>query len=129
MGFFSRDKGKRFVGAEAHRRNLENQTQMSPGTVAQLHGVCVQKGASLALQYFFYTDANAKGETLARALSAKHYSAECHPAADGGPLFCITGWSTPVSIEDKSVVAWTREMCELGFEHDAEFDGWGTSPP
>jgi hypothetical protein len=26
------------------------------------------------------------------------------------------------------VSAWTREMCEIGFAHDCEFDGWGTTP-
>jgi hypothetical protein len=25
-----------------------------------------------------------------------------------------------------SVLNWTETMCRVGFEHDCEFDGWGT---
>jgi hypothetical protein len=103
--------------------------RMSPRTVAKLYRIGVQRGTPLALEYFFYSDSAAKGEALAHALSAKRYSSTCQPAADGGPLLSITGWSVPVPVDDDSVVAWTREMCELGYSHDCEFDGWGTSPP
>lgn len=32
-------------------------------------------------------------------------------------------------MDTRLVVEWTKEMCRLGYSHDAEFDGWGTNPP
>jgi hypothetical protein len=26
------------------------------------------------------------------------------------------------------VLDWTSRMCDVGREHDCEFDGWGTNP-
>jgi hypothetical protein len=31
-------------------------------------------------------------------------------------------------MNELEVVSWTETMCRIGFEHDAEFDGWGTVP-
>jgi hypothetical protein len=30
-------------------------------------------------------------------------------------------------MDEATVVQWTQEMCEAGFLHDCEFDGWGTN--
>lgn len=128
MGLFWKKKPDRFVSEEAFEKNLANQTVMAPQTVAELHRIGVAPGTTLRLEYSFYATSKANGEALMSALRGKGYSAECQPAADGSGLFCITGWSTPIAMHDEPVVGWTDEMCRLGLEHDAEFDGWGTSP-
>ena len=84
--------------------------------------------ALLRLEYFFYAAAVSSGEALARDLLAKGYSAECLPAADGSPLYCITGWTVPFAIDEATATAWTEVMCRLAYDHDCEFDGWGTDP-
>jgi regulator of RNase E activity RraB len=128
MGLFWKNKPKRFMSEEALEKNLANQTRMSPQTVAELHRIGVPPGATLRLEYFFYANTKANGEVLMAALLAKGYSSECHRAADGSGLFCITGWTAPIAVLDDPVIEWTAEMCRLGFAHDAEFDGWGTMP-
>lgn len=125
---FGKKKRARFIDQASFEKNLESQTAMAPQTVAQLHGLGVRSGAPLRLEYFFYADSPEAGEALARALVGKGYSSECRPSGDGSPLLCITGWSTPISIDERTVVAWTAEMCRIGYEHDCEFDGWGTNP-
>ena len=40
----------------------------------------------------------------------------------------ITGWTTPLEMSANLVLDWVDQMCNLGFEHDCEFDGWGTNP-
>ena len=40
----------------------------------------------------------------------------------------VTGWSTPLSMATAAVVEWTENMCNVGYKHDCEFDGWGTNP-
>jgi regulator of RNase E activity RraB len=125
---FGKGKPARLVDQAAYERNLASQTTMAPQTVTQLHEAGMQPRALLRLEYFFYAASRSNGDALARDLLAKGYSSECRPAADGSPLFCITGWSTPFPIDEGSAVAWTTEMCRLGYAHDCEFDGWGTNP-
>jgi hypothetical protein len=37
----------------------------------------------------------------------------------------ITGRTTPLQMRAAILTDWTVRMCELGFLHDCEFDGWG----
>jgi hypothetical protein len=128
MNFFWKKKPDRFVNEAAFRKNLANQIRMAPATVAELHRIGVSPGTALRLEYFFYARDRANCAALMSALLDKGYSSECRTSADGRKLFCITGWSAPIAMNDVPVVDWTAEMCRLGFAHDAEFDGWGTSP-
>jgi hypothetical protein len=121
-------KKSRFLDREAFERILTSQTTMAPQTVEQLRKIGVPSNATLRLEYFFYAASQDAGDALAVHLRAKGYSSECAPAADGSASFCITGWSLPVSMDQAAVVRWTIEMCHLGFDHDCEFDGWGTTP-
>jgi regulator of RNase E activity RraB len=137
MGFFGSlfgcskgdgDKPNRYVSEPGFRENLANQTTMSPQTVAHLRKHGVTEEASLKLEFFFYTDKNAKGQSLADALRDLQYKVECGPAAQDARLVLVNGWTTPLKMSEESVVAWTEKMCRLGYEHDCEFDGWGTNP-
>ena len=125
---FGKKKEGRFVDRKAFERNLASQTTMAPQTVEQLHKAGMRPKALLRLEYFFYAAAASNSEALARDLLAKGYSAECRPAADGSPLYCITGWTVPFAIDAAAATAWTEEMCRLAYDHDCEFDGWGTNP-
>jgi regulator of RNase E activity RraB len=31
-------------------------------------------------------------------------------------------------MDDGTVQSWAKEMCELGYKFDCDFDGWGTTP-
>jgi hypothetical protein len=122
------DKPQRYVSESALRKNLARQTIMSPQTVAQLRKHGVTDATNLKLEFFFYTDKEPKGQALAKALGGLHYKVECEPAAGETHLILVTGWTTPLKMTDGLVVAWTEKMCQLGYEHDCEFDGWGTNP-
>src|SRR4051794_27151537 len=135
MGFFSSffgcsksDDAPRFVTETAFQQNLAKQKKMSPLTLAQLRKLGVAESKSLKLEFFFYTDTQAKAQSLATALKQLQYDAKARPAAGNTPQFVITGWSTPIQMSESEVVSWTDKMCRTGFEHDADFDGWGTSP-
>ena len=137
MGFFGSlfgcskgdgDKPDRYVSEPAFRENLAKQTMMSPQTVAQLRKHGVTRDANLKLEFFFYTDNDAKGKSLDKSLQDLQYTVECGPAAGDTRLVLVTGWTTPLKMSEEAVVAWTEKMCRLGYEHDCEFDGWGTNP-
>lgn len=130
MGLFEifSGKPKQFVTPEAFQKNVANQSAMTPQTVAQLRGLNVTPATNLRLEFFFYTNTPAKAVALATVLSGMQYDVEHGPSASDKKLQVITGWTDKMPMHDATVLAWTKEMCQIGFEHDCEFDGWGTNP-
>lgn len=124
---FKRTPG-RFLSPEAHKQALASQLQMTPETLVQLRALGVSAESYLSLEYFFYTNAPMKAEALDKALQSLGYSPDSHPSASDKRQFVVTGWSPKLVMSEAVVSSWTREMCELGYAHDCEFDGWGTSP-
>src|SRR5687768_5435199 len=75
MGFFSSlfgcsksDEAPRFVTEAEFQQNLAKQKKMSPMTLAELRKLGVPESKSLRLEYFFYTDTEAKAQSLAASL-------------------------------------------------------------
>lgn len=133
MGFFATvigcGKGDgRFVSEKEFQMNLAKQVAMSPETLTQLRKYEVTDQTKLKLEYFFYTDTPEKGSVLAGVLIRKGYTAEHGPSAGDKKSFIVTGWTTPMQMDESTVVGWTRQMCQLGFDNDCDFDGWGTNP-
>lgn len=114
--------------ADQFAKNLALQTRLTPQTLATLYSYGVTVETELRLEYFFYTNSEDKAAALHRALAALGYSGEFGPAAHDASLFIVTGWSVPVQMSEEAAVSWTESMSRIGFEHDAEFDGWGTNP-
>ena len=65
---------------------------------------------------------------MAQALVAIGYTAAARPSATDSRVFVIIGWTSPMAMDGPTVLEWTRRMAALGFEHDCDFDGWGTNP-
>jgi hypothetical protein len=118
----------RHVTESAFSENRTKQTVMAPQTMVQLRKYGVTDETELKLEFFFYTNTEAKASELADILTKKGYSVERKPAARDKSLQVITGWTGKMKMTDAVVIAWTREMCELGYASDCEFDGWGTNP-
>ena len=122
---------KRFLSDAAYQKNLANQLAMTPQTLAELARVGMARDAVLPLEYFFYTNKRERAEELAEALRGLGYSAEARPAApaeDSEDSFLTTGWTTPMPMDEVTVLGWTRNMAQLGFQYDCDFDGWGAHP-
>lgn len=126
LGLFAR-KPKRFWDEKAHRANLARQAGDVPQILEQLAKLGVAPDRDLKLEYYFYTNTAQKADGLGGALRQKGYSVDVHPSRAGRRQHVVTGWSTPITMSTDIVSEWSRQMCELGFAHDAEFDGWGTS--
>ena len=121
-------KPKTFISEKEHRDNLSSQLSMSPQTVEQLRGYDVTEDKSLKLEYFFYTNTPEKAEALSNDLSGMGYSSQYGEAAHDKKVQIITGWTSPILMATEKVIEWTEEMCNIGYKHDCEFDGWGTNP-
>lgn len=130
MGFLDRFKSasKRFVAPGTFEPDLRKQLTVTPQTVAQLRALGVTTETSLRLEFFFYTDTADKALALTSALADLKYQVEQKVSASDKKLRVITGWSTAMQMKDDVVLAWTEQMCRIGFSHDCDFDGWGTDP-
>ena len=121
-------KNSQFISENQHKDNLASQLNMSPQTVEQLRGIGINEDRELKLEYFFYTNATEKAEALSNELSGMGYSSEFGQSAHDKKVQIVTGWSSPLQMTTAKVLEWTESMCNAGFKHDCEFDGWGTTP-
>ena len=135
MGFFSSLFGCRQAGGDgrfqtdkAYAENRALQLAMTPRTLAELRTHGVTDETHLKLEYFFYTNTKEKAAALAQRLANMGYTGSYHRSVDDPRPFLITGWTSPMKMDDRTVLDWTGRMCDAGREDDCEFDGWGTYP-
>ena len=126
---FGRKGGGQFRTDDAHAQNRARQLTMTPMTVAQLRKYGVTDQTQLKLDYFFYTNTEEKAAALVQKLGELGYTGSHELAAGKKKQFVVTGGTTSMSMDDQTVLDWTCQMCDLGREHDCEFDGWGTEAP
>jgi len=132
MGIFNFFKPKsengQFVSDSALKKNINKQMQMTPQTLDQLRKYNIAVDKELKLEYFFYTNSAAKAEQLAFEIEKLNYKVESGVSTSDKKLFMVTGWTTKMKMSNEVVIQWTKEMCELGYKFDCDFDGWGTEP-
>jgi regulator of RNase E activity RraB len=133
MGFFDlfstkQNPDKKFVTEDSYKKNKDNQINMAPQTLKQLRDLGVTEAKELKLEYFFYTNSLDKAKTLADEIQKLNYTVKYDKSAGDKKLFVITGWTIKLAMADSVVIDWTKQMCDLGYKFDCEFDGWGTEP-
>lgn len=129
MGIFGLFGNKKYVSDSALKSSLRKQSEMNSQTLSQLsnHGVGIE--SELKLEFFFYTNEQDKASNLAIDLKAMDYKIETvDKAAGDDKLWVVSGWTNEIKMNLNSVTEWTTKMCNIGFEHDCDFDGWGTNP-
>jgi len=99
--------------------NLARQVSMTRQGLAKLREY---EGRELRLEFFFYTNNPANAEALNAKLVKFGYDSRFGESADDPALFVTTGWTTPIRMDEPTVVDWIETMCRLGFANDAEFD-------
>lgn len=102
--------------------------QWTPQTVKLLRESGVTNDKELKLEFFFYTNTNEKSQKLSLALQKLNYEVSSEVNPKNKEIFIVTGWTTKMKMDEGTVLQWTKEMVELGYAHDATFDGWGTNP-
>ena len=120
--------GRKFVSETAFIENREGQMEVVPQILEQLRNLNVTAENELKLEYFFYTNKVEKAKQLATEIEKLNYTVEYDIAAGDNKSFVVTGWTTKMKMADEIVQQWTKQMCELGYKFDCDFDGWGTTP-
>ena len=128
MGIFDfyKPKDTRYVTEEAFKENSLKQSAATSQVLGLLKKHSLSDANLRCLEFFFYTNTIDKAKLLAVELQKKEYSAAYRKSGHGNKSFVITGWTRKISIGDSALATWAKEMCELGYKYDCEFDGWGT---
>jgi regulator of RNase E activity RraB len=101
---------------------------MTPQTLEQLRKINVGADKELKLEFFFYTNSLDKAAALSAELKKLNYESDHGLAAGSKTQYLVNGWTTKMKMSDQVVSNWTKEMCEISYKFDCEFDGWGTNP-
>ncbi len=99
--------------------NLARQISMTRQGLAQLREY---EGRELRLEFFFYTNNPADAEVLNSKLLKLGYESRSGESASEPGLFVTSGWTTPMRMNEPTVISWIETMCRLGYANNAEFD-------
>ena len=124
----SKSNNGQYVTEKGFNNNRDKHMEMVPEIFEQLRKLNVTEDKELNLEYFFYTNTSEKAEQFANEIRKLNYTVEHGVSAGNKRLFIITGRTTKIRMTDEIVIEWTKQMCELGYKYDCEFDGWGTEP-
>ena len=117
-----------FVTTSKFNSNCKRLIKFVPVFIDHMRNLGVTSGQELKLEYFFYTNTKEKAEQLANEISKLNYSVEFRLSAGDDNEYVVTGWSSKIKITNDLLTAWAKEMCDLGYKFDCDFDGWGTDP-
>ena len=127
LDIFKNSNGQ-FVTERKFKNNVIRQVELAPHTLIQLRNYGVSSDTELKVEFFFYSKTADNAERLSEELRKMDYDVEFGKSGGNKNLYVITGWTTKMAMDDQTVQSWTRQMCELGYKFDCDFDGWGTSP-
>ena len=123
---YYKPKDTRYVTEEAFEANSSKQVEAVSTVLGVLRKHSLSDTNLRSLEFFFYTNTMEKAKLLAEELQKKEYSVAYRKSGYNKKQFVITGWTRKISIEDSALAVWAKEMCEVGYKYDCEFDGWGT---
>lgn len=128
MGLFKIfDKHGRYLSEQSYNDNLDSQLQMNTETLDELRAYDVTDEAERKIEFFFYTNTLDKAKTFGYELGKLYSDVSYGESENEDKLFVVTGWTHPMNMSLETMNNWTRKMCEMGYEFDCDFDGWGTN--
>ena len=117
--FGSKSSSSPYHAEAQFETNLARQVSMTRQALARLRE---HEDRELRLEFFFYTNKSANAEALNSKLVDLGYDSRSGESASDSALFITTGWTTPIRMDEATVIDWIETMCRLGFANDAEFD-------
>jgi regulator of RNase E activity RraB len=125
---FKKSSNAQFVTEKQFKSNADKQVELAPQTLNQLREFGVTEDKELKLEFFFYSNTIDKVEKLSDELKEMNYEVQFGQSQGDKKLFISTGWTAKMKMTNETVTSWTKQMCELGYKFDCDFDGWGTTP-
>ena len=130
MGLFDFLKSdRRFVSEAKYNEGLAKQENNNKMVLDQLYKMNVSEDRELSLEFFFYTNDEKKAVNLGDKLKEAGYKITYVQRAESDKrLWVVNGWSLKMKMNLPTVTGWSKLMCNIGYETDCDFDGWGTTP-
>jgi len=120
--FGSKSSSRPYQTEAQFETNLAKQVSMTRQGLAQLREHGVNEERELRLEFFFCTNDPISAEALNLKLVGLGYDSQFGESEGDPALFVTTGWTTPIRMDEASVINWIESMCRPGFANDAEFD-------
>ncbi|KQV96116.1 ribonuclease E inhibitor RraB [Pelomonas sp. Root1237] len=127
-----------FVTEERFERSVARAAWKTPQQLASLRAWRVRPTDAKPLKFFFHTNTQTKADSLAAVLKARGYEPQARKtgafvdwtaASLEVASWVVTGHTPPLLMTEDALLAWTKEMCQLGPQHDCEFEGWFGETP
>lgn len=120
--FSKKSEEDRYVTESAFNNNLQKQLRKSAQAIYQYREINASEEKELKLEYFFYTNKSENAEALTKEIRKLNYSVNRSIYDEEKKVFVVTGWTTKMKITDEVIKKWPKQMCQLGYQFDCEFD-------
>lgn len=128
LSFLKPKKQKRLVSENDFTASQIRHLRLATESLVSLRDAAVEEEDELKIDYFFYSDTLEKAEKLEQEIQKIGYIVNYGPAKHNKNLFVISGRTKKIKMMHESLSKWVTEMCELGFDHDCNFDNWKVVP-
>lgn len=119
----------KYVSKDSFEDDLKFQLSVSAEAIKKLCGCGVKETSELRLEFFFYTNSITKAEKLNDKLVNMGYASEYRLSVCEEDIYLITGWTSEITMSEKTLLAWIDSMCRIGYAMDCDFNGWGVPTP
>lgn len=119
--------GQEFVTESEHKSNIEDQSNQNKEVLLDIYWCGVSEEKKLKVDFSFATNAEKKALDLSANL--KLLNPENVQVSLSDEIWSVTGSCGKIKMQLDDVTNWTVQMCELGYQHDCEFEGWGAAIP
>ena len=113
---------------DRYRSILAKQIAMNEKTWARLRELGLTDKTEVQLDFLYYASTESDAEGLRVFLvDETDYEVGVHPEANSGGRWIVSGHTQKTTISKEVLDEWVDWMVAAGFDHQCEFDGWGTS--
>lgn len=99
---------------------------MTSRTRELLHAFGLPPEREQEVEFFFYTSTPSSARRLTAVLREMEYDVSLHTRQRADLRFAMTGMTTKMRMDDRTLQLWTQKMCGLAEQYGCVFDGWGT---
>ena len=113
---------------DSYRSKLAKQLAMNEMTLARLRELGLTDETEVQLDFLYYASNESDAEGLrAFLIDETDYEVEVHPQTDGSGQWVVSGHTQKTTISKEILDEWVNWLVAAGFDHECEFDGWGTA--
>jgi regulator of RNase E activity RraB len=107
-----------------HIENLEIRNALVEIIDSKVKELGIEKSDTQSVEFFFYAESEEKANKFKSYLEEK-FAYEVYGINKANDKWSIIGCTLVMSTKNSAIQKWSMQMCDLAFEFDIEFDGWG----